>query len=271
MRLLVTGSAGVLGQAVLQAASSRSLPDVIASEHGRGPHALELRDPASVARTIDAARPDVVLHLAAITNTRRAEEHPAEAMLVNRDGTAAVATACAHVGARLIALSTDLVFPGREGGLYREDDLPQPLSVYGASKLAAEGVALAACANTVVVRTSLILSPGRGHIAALARAITGGTATLFTDEIRSPILASDLAEALLDLAACNHVGILHVAGPDRLSRWDLGVAIAHRLGLDASRLRPASRLDAPPPPRPGDVSLSSAVAHGILGRTPSPP
>jgi dTDP-4-dehydrorhamnose reductase len=269
IRLLVTGASGNLGQTVL-AVADRGAVEVVPSGRRSPPEGgvlLDLADPASIAPALNAARPDAVLHLAAITRPAWAEEHRAETFRVNRDGSAALARACRARGLRLVAVSTDLVFPGRRGGLYREEDAPLPLSIYGRSKLAAEQAVLGECPGALVVRTSLLLARGRDHVARLESDLAGPGATLYTDEWRSPILAADLGRALIELLVTDAQGVLHLGGPERMTRFELGVVLARALGLDPARIHRGSRVTAPPPPRPDDVSLDSSRAIGRLART----
>src|SRR5581483_5276147 len=108
-------------------------------------HALDVTDQRAVTAALAASRPAVVIHAAAMADVDACEREPERAEAVNARGTAHVADACASLGARLIYVSTDYVFDG-EAGPYREDDPPQPLSVYGRTKLAGERAA-AALAN----------------------------------------------------------------------------------------------------------------------------
>jgi len=269
-RVLVTGARGVLGRAVERVAGDGRAQLVKTSRRPDEQYlALELTRPETIGAVLDTAAADAVLHLAAASAPGWCEEHPAEATATNRDGSAALAAGCRERGIRLVAMSTDLVFPGRPGGAYREHDEPAPLSAYARTKVAAETAILAAHPEALVVRTSLILAAGLGHVAAFERAVRSGVAPLFTDERRSPIAAVDLAAALLELATTQTAGLLHLGGPVGLSRLQLGQLLADGLGLARDALRPirSDELEPPArPPRPGDVTLESGRAYALLGR-----
>src|SRR5215207_9171441 len=192
LTLLITGGTGYLGGELVRRAGATAA-------HPR----LELLDPAAVRGGFEAVRPSAVIHTAYRQDDPR----------VNADGSAAVAEAAAEVGARLIHLSTDVVFDGRARTAYTEDDEPNPLEDYGRAKLDAERRVLGLHPDALVVRTSLLVGreqPGRHEQAVLEAARSEREMAFFEDERRSPIHVSDLAAALLELAAIEASGILHV-------------------------------------------------------------
>lgn len=220
MTLLITGGTGYLGGELVRQARP-------AAAHPR----LELLDPAAVRRGFEALRPSAVIHTAYRQDDPR----------VNADGAAAVAEAAARTGARLVHISTDLVFDGRASKAYTEDDEPNPLDDYGRSKLEAERRVLELHPDALVVRTSLLVGrrqPGRHEQAVLDAARGEREMTFFEDEWRSPILVSDLAAALLELAGLDIAGILHVAGAEAVNRHELACMIAAAHGLATDRLQP---------------------------------
>jgi dTDP-4-dehydrorhamnose reductase len=202
---------------------------------------------------VAAVRPDVVVHTAYV----QSDWH------VTATGSAHLAAAAERVGARVVLVSSDVVFSGADG-LYAESAPPDPVSPYGAAKAAAETVVLAVCADAVVARTSLILGDGRSQHEDLFRDLAAGAdGVLFEDERRCPVHVSDLAAALVELAGTDLTGVLHVGGADAMSRHDLGRLVALREGLDASRLRAGSRA-ALGVPGPVDVRLDSSLAARVL-------
>ena len=222
MTLLITGGSGYLGGELVRQAGSSAL-------HPR----LELLDPAAVLRGFEAARPSAVIHTAYRQDDPR----------VNADGSAAVARAAAEIGARLIHISTDLVFDGRATTAYTEDDEPNPLDDYGRSKLEAERRVLELHPEALVVRTSLLVGrrqPGRHEQAVLEAARGERDMTFFEDEWRSPIIVTDLAAALLELVGMEMAGVLHVAGAEPVNRYELACWIAAAHGLPTGRLRRGS-------------------------------
>ncbi|WP_098899875.1 sugar nucleotide-binding protein [Streptomyces sp. st77] len=148
---------------------------------------------------------------------------------------------------------------------YDESCLPGPITPYGAAKAAAETGILAVHPKAVVARTSLIIGHGLSVHERLVHELAAGTTdgALYTDDIRCPVHVSDLASALLELADGSAAGIHHVAGPDALSRHQLGVLIAERDGLDASRLPTGQRADSTTP-GPLDIRLDSQATQRHL-------
>jgi dTDP-4-dehydrorhamnose reductase len=169
---------------------------------------------------------------------------------VNADGSLAVAEASR--GARLVHLSTDLVFDGRRGR-YGEDDAPAPVNEYGRSKAEAEVRVMRAHREAVLVRTSLLYGGTEpGPQERLAREHT----RFFVDEVRSPVHVVDLAHALLELVELDHAGPLHLGGADDVSRFDFAVL----LGADPDALEGVKTT----PDRPADVTLDSSRAVGLM-------
>jgi dTDP-4-dehydrorhamnose reductase len=250
LTLLITGGSGYLGGELVRQAGATAA-------HPR----LELLDPAAVRRGFEAASPSAVIH------TAYRQEDPR----VNTDGSAAVAQAAAEIGARLIHLSTDIVFDGRASTAYTEDDEPNPLDDYGRSKLEAERRVLELHPGALVVRTSLLVGreqPGRHEQAVLEAARGDRDMTFFEDEWRSPILVSDLAAALLQLTGLEAAGILHVAGAEPVNRYELACMIAAAHGLPSHRLRRGSVAEAATE-RAAHCILDSSRARTLL-RTPLP-
>jgi len=165
-----------------------------------------------------------------------------------------VAAAAGRAAARLIHLSTDLVFDGEHGAPYTEDDEPRPVSAYGQAKLEAEQLVAAVHPDALVVRTSLLYGKPGGPQERLA---ADPSATFYTDEIRCPTRVGELAAALLELAGSDVQGVLHVAGPDAISRLEF----ARRLGAPEPRGEPT------PPGRARNVALDSSRAAALLAVT----
>ena len=229
MEVHVTGATGYLGSELV-----RLRPDASTER-------VDVRDAAAVRELFGRVRPDVVIHTA----------YRQEDASVNVEGSENVARAAAATGARLVHVSTDVVFDGRKGTPYVEDDPLSPVTEYGASKAEAERRVAAAHPEALIVRTSLIVGgvqPSKHELAATR------PGTWFTNEIRSPIQVTDLAEALLELAELDVAGPLHVAGADALSRAELAELIARR---------PVATAEAPPT-RPLDCRLDSSRAQAMI-------
>jgi dTDP-4-dehydrorhamnose reductase len=208
---------------------------------------VEVRDEGAVRELFERLRPDVVVHTAYRQEGR-------DAWAVTVDGAENVAAAARAVGARLLHLSTDVVFDGRKGAPYVDGDEPCPVTEYGRAKAESERRVRAEHPEALVVRTSLIVG-GPGHEPSKhERAALDPEMTFYEDEIRCPIQVGDLASALLELARFELNGVLHVAGADRLSRADLAELVAGR---------PVRRAPAPPG-RPLDCSLDCSRARALL-------
>jgi dTDP-4-dehydrorhamnose reductase len=280
VRVLVTGAGGLLGGRLAELLHGRGL-EVLAAHRlsipppGPRPVLVELTDGEALARLLDAARPDAVVHAAAMGRSNHCEERPQEAERVNSRLPGALARECRERGLRLVALSTDLVFAGDRAHV-REDDPPGPLGVYGRTKLAGEEAVLSACPGAAVVRVALVL--GRGHGAratsteSVARALLGGQAVrLFTDEHRTPVDPESVADAVARLLDRPLAGRFHLGGPERLSRYDLGLRVARWLRVpDAGVLAGRQADHAGPDRRAADVSLDSGRARRELGWEPRP-
>jgi dTDP-4-dehydrorhamnose reductase len=280
VRVLVTGAGGLLGGRLAELLHGRGL-EVLAAHRlsipppGPRPVLVELTDEKALARLLDASRPDAVVHAAAISRSNRCEERPDEAERVNARLPGTLARECRERGLRLVALSTDLVFGG-DRSLLREDDPPGPLSVYGRTKLAGEEAVLSACPGAAVVRVALVLGRGHGTRAtsteSVARALLGGREVrLFTDEHRTPVDPESVADAVLRLLDCPAAGRFHLGGPERISRYDLGLRVARLLGLPDGGIVAGRQADhAGPDRRAADVSLDSGRARRELGWEPRP-
>ncbi|GAA1674530.1 sugar nucleotide-binding protein [Kribbella yunnanensis] len=245
MRLLVTGAAGLLGREVVQLADH----DVVPTYHSTpvdGGVRLDVRDRAEVAAVIQRVRPDAIIHTA----------FKQDDWVTTADGPANLAVAARDI--RLVFVSTDAVF-GSGPDRYDEDAAPCPTNPYGAAKAAAETAIRAIHPNALIARTSLIVgSEGQSESERLTHALAGGApGALFAENIRCPVHVTDLATALLELMPSERTGVVHVAGPEAVSRLELGRLIAIRDGLNPEAL----------PAVPGAVShirLDSARTQQVL-------
>lgn len=255
VRILVTGATGFLGSRVVRTLRERG-DVVLTSSRTNGDAVVDLTTPGMVAAVLQATAPDLVLNLAALARVDECQLHPARANAINTNVPWLLAQ---RFGARLLHVSTDLVFDGRSAP-YSEESTPAPLSVYGATK--AEGEELVLRHGGRVVRLPLLFGPddgGRGATASLRRAIeTGAVASLFTNEYRTPLHADDAAAALAELVLDpDSPPIVHVPGPERCSRWELARRFCALHELATDRLAPVECNDSL---RPRDVSLVGQFA-----------
>ncbi|MFJ3173848.1 SDR family oxidoreductase [Streptomyces roseus] len=263
MTTLIIGGSGFLGTELVRQANAAGHTTVATFATRPGDPALaawyplDLRDPAALDALLAEVRPNLVLN---------ASSGGAD-WSVTAQGPIRLAIAAVKHRSRLIHVSSDAVFSGTRVH-YDESCLPDPVTPYGAAKAAAETGVLAVNPKAAVARTSLIIGYGRSEHEKLVHDLAAGTrdGALFTDDIRCPVHVADLAAALLELAASDAAGIHHIAGPDAVSRHELGILIAQRDGLDASRLPTALRAGST---HRGalDVRLDSRATQRLLRRT----
>jgi dTDP-4-dehydrorhamnose reductase len=253
--LVVTGMSGLLGAEVARRAVAGGWVVTGTYHHrptevaGATSVSLDVRDAEAVATLFERVRPDAVVHTAYL------QTGPAsEATIV--DGTTHVVSAARHHGARLVHMSTDLVFGGRAEP-YRVDDPPDPLDDYGRAKTAAERRVLDD-ERAVVVRSSLLYSIERSCPAVQMVIEAAGNQRFFVDEFRCPTLVEDVATGLVTLAADDTVGIVHLNAASVVSRYDFARLIAAHHGLDPGTVRAGTIADHPAR-RPGRVALRPSV------------
>jgi dTDP-4-dehydrorhamnose reductase len=258
----ITGAGGLIGNHLVQTA-----PRFASSwrVHGLTRGQLDLLDFDAVRRAFKNDSPQLVIHCAALTHTPTCQKNPALAQKLNVDVTALLAELAADIP--FVLFSTDLVFDGR-AGKYDESARVCPLNVYAQTKAAAEEIVLANPGHTVV-RTSLNfgVSPtgDRGFNEQLRHAFQRGeTLTLFTDEFRCPIPAKVTAHAVWELASRNCTGLFHVAGSQRLSRYEIGRLIAARHPELNPKIEAESLKTYQGAPRSPDTSLNCSKAQSVL-------
>jgi len=264
-RLLITGGSSYLGRHLTPPAAVGRQVTYTYYTHDPlnlpGGVRLDLRDATAVTDLIRRTRPEAIIHTAG--SNRVDDMHT-----VIVAGTRHVAQAAEAVNARLIHLSTDVVFNGRCAP-YRESDPPTPLHAYGQAKAAAEEI-VRTYSNHVIIRTSLIygleqMDRGTAWIAGALRA--GQPVTLFTDQMRNPVWVQTLCQACLELAGADFVGVLNVAGRQALSRADFALRLLDWWGVQE---RATLSLGASDPARwPRDCTLDLTRATAVL-QTPLP-
>src|SRR6476620_2707424 len=262
MRLLVTGGAGMLGQAVA-AAATRLGHDVFALSRAE----LDIADADHVRRVVAAAEPRAVINCAAWTDVDGAETAEAAATAVNGDGAGNVARAAAETGARIVHVSTDYVFDGERrhagdgtGEPWVESDTVNPIGAYGRSKLAGEEQVAAATEEHAIVRTAWLFGAGGRNFVdtMLALGEERDEVSVVTDQVGSPTWTVHLAEGLVELAERGgDVGILHAAGAGACSWYELAVEVFDRAGVRC-RVLPTTAARFP--------RLAPRPAYSVLGR-----
>lgn len=256
MKLLITGAAGQLGTDLVLSAQ-KSGHQVVATIHAD----LDITDKSQVDRVVGEAKADAIIHAAAWTAVDACESDPRKAMSVNRDGTANIVSAARKSGSRVIYISTDYVFDGTKPTPYIESDLPNPQSVYGASKLAGEQQL--DLATDQIVRISWVCGEhGANMVKTILRlAATNPTLTFVDDQIGSPTFTSDAAPAIVELASSSRAGIWHLTNQGSTSWFGFARDVLTCAGLDANRvIATTTKLLQParPAKRPANSVLENA-------------
>ena len=275
-RILVTGASGLVGGRLAEILSTAH--DVTAVRHrGPVPEGLpvvdaDILDRGALDRAFETARPDAVVHCAAIADPDRCEREPDLARRCNVESSVEIARRCRERGARFVTFSTDLVFGG-DRSFVTEEDPPRPLMHYGRTKVEAEDAVLAESREAVVLRIALVIGRGFGPRTSATEAVAAALAAgrrprLFLDQYRTPIDPASIADVVARVLDRKAWGRFHVGGAERLSRYELGQRVARVLGLpaDLEGMRSAEQAV----PRPAEASLDSSRARRELGWEPRP-
>ena len=258
----ITGAGGLIGSYLARTAP-RFVPPARVVALARG--TLDLANSTAVRSEFYRQKPELIVHCAGMSQSPECQANPTLARKLNVEVTALLAELA--VEARLIFLSTDLVFDGRTGN-YDESAVPNPLNIYAETKVEAERMVLAN-PNHTVVRTSLNggISPtgDRGFNERFYNAWREGKLlSLFADEYRSPICAEVTAHAIWELASQGKPGLYHVAGSERLSRWQIGELLAARHPELKPRIERSSLKEYSGAPRSPDTSLNCGKLQSLL-------
>lgn len=269
MRVLITGGGGQLGAALvrlLQVGRSPLGPipgDYAGAEVASlGRQQLDVADRTAVLKQVEALRPDVIFHCAAMTDVNGCESRQEEAFRVNALGARNLAMAASQAGARLVHLSTDYVFSGEGNTPYGEWEPPNPQSVYGRSKYLGEQYVRQFCPRSFLVRTAWLYGhSGRNFVKTMLRlGQQQSVVRVVSDQRGSPTYAPELAHHLLLLGATEEFGIYHCTGQGECSWYEFACAIMAAAGLDC-RVEPCTTAQYPTPAR---RPAYSALEHYML-------
>lgn len=267
-RWLLTGATGGLGQA-LQLLFPLRFPEddlfCLSSKFLVSPdghiRSCGVSNASEVSDLIYHVKPDIILHCAALSRPLECEESPAYAMQINRDLCRSFALQAKGCSGHMIFCSTDFVFSGHSAGFYSEDDHPEPLNIYGKSKLAGEGE-LIDIGTGLIARLSLMFDPPTGvenkSWAKLRKQLEcHAEVTGVVDEWRTPLSYNSAALILLKLAGAERSGIMHIGGAERLSPFELIAQMKAKIGSRSEILPIQMRQLEQKYTRPRDVSLST--------------
>jgi len=282
--ILITGANGLLGQKLVDKLSNRAAIQLVATARGsnRNPNTegyayeeLDITDETRMRELFEVYQPTELINCAALTHVDKCELDPDLCEELNVKAVELMCQVCRDFGTRIIHISTDFIFDG-EDGPYAEKDKPNPLSVYGRSKLRGEEIVLGAGIPFAIARTMLVYGVvadmSRSNIVLWAKkALSDGQSiNVVNDQFRSPTLAEDLAEGVILIAMKEKTGIYHLSGPETLSVVEMVRQVAAHWDLDASLIteidsatlaQPAKR-----PPRTGFVILKAQTELGYRPR-----
>ncbi len=278
-KMIVTGANGFVAGSVLTQAGEEwqvhavSRGELLARRDQLRWHTCDPLVPAQLTQLFHEVKPDAVIHTAALADIDFCQAHPELARAVNVDLTRTLADLCRDTGAKLVFCSTDTIFDG-EHAPYNEDARPGPVNFYAETKVEAEQIVTRLGAQAVIARLSLVvglpvLGAGNSFLARMVATLKDGRPVAATEhEVRTPVDVITVGSALLELAAGNQQGIFHLAGHDRLSRFEIAQKISTRFGFPKELVTAQAVTTSPGrAARPRDVSLDNAKACAHL-KTP---
>ena len=269
-RLLVIGSRGMLGRDLMEALRCSFPADEIL---GWDIDEIDIREESVTVGQIEGARPEIVINLAAYTDVDGCEKNELKAFAVNGEGMRHVVLGAMRCGAKVIYLSTDYIFDGKKEKPYLEDDLPNPLNVYGRSKLRGERYLRDLTENGLIIRTQWLYGKhGKNFVSSiLHQAEEKEVLSIVDDQMGSPTYTVDLARAIAALIQGGARGIFHVANSDPCSWYTFGQTILRLSGIEGVKVIPiSSRESKRPAARPSYSVLSTQKLKKEAGMTLRP-
>lgn len=283
--IFVTGSNGLLGQKLVDKLANRTAVQLVATSRGpnRNPRVegyayepLDILDEERMRDLFEVYQPSELINCAAMTHVDRCEEDPEQCEALNVTALEIMIRVCRDFGTKIIHVSTDFIFDG-EAGPYQEKDKPNPLSVYGHSKLKGERLVLESGLPYAIARTMLVYGVvadmSRSNIVLWAKKALSDNQNInvVNDQFRSPTLAEDLAEGVIQLAMRERTGIYHLSGPEVLSIVEMVQQVAEHWGLEKDLITEVSSATlnqaAKRPPRTGFVILKAQTELGYKPRS----
>jgi len=275
LKFLVTGSSGLVGRQVVNDLSKShevfSCYNKSKPEYGNAIK-MDLLNHETISNVLFEIKPDVVIHLGAMTGVDLCEKEESMAFDINTKATQIIAQQCSTLNTFLVYVSTDYVFDGNLG-MYYEDSVPNPLSVYGKSKLEGEKMIQTFSSDWCIARTStpfgLHATKKSFPIWVIENLQKQKQIDVLTDQFTSPTYVPSLSRMLIEISERHLNGIIHTAGASKISRYEMAQMISEKLGLDGKLLREISINDIKwVAPRPKDSSLNVSKAISILNQKP---
>lgn len=270
MKILITGSSGMLGSDLIRVFKKFSRLQLIPTSKTE----LDIQDWPQTNKFITSHQPDLIIHLGALTNLDYCEEHPNEAFRVNAYGTKNIALAANAVNAQIVYLSTDGVYDGKKGSEYYEYDAPNPISIYGQSKLEGEKWILGFSSRFFIIRAGWMFGGSTKDKKFVAKILKigqqEGEIKAVTDKVGSPIYTIDLASKILELIQTSAYGIYHLVNEGGCSRYELAQEIFKNTNLNV-KIIPATSDEFPmPAPRPDKTPLKNFALENLgLAKMPT--
>lgn len=269
MKYFITGGSGLLGERIATVAKeNEELTLVHNSNPTNNSIKCDITNEKEVYDVVEKENPDVIIHCAAMTNVDLCEDEKKLAYTINGDGTGYLAKAAKNNDVKIIYVSTDFVFDGTRG-YYKEDEKTNPLGVYAKSKYDGEKQLQKYCDDWAIARVSVLYGwHKRANFTTwvIDQLRQKNEINIVTDQINSPTLADNAAEAILEIARQDKNGIFHTAGNDAINRFDFTRKIADAFNLDDSLINPISSENfIQKAPRPKDSSLNVNKVERVLG------
>ena len=275
MKVLVTGSAGLVGQQVVKDLSKShqvfSCYNELKLEYGDSVK-MDLKNREMISSILTEKKPDIVIHLGAMTGVDLCEKEKTSASEINTKATEIIAKECSKLNSFLVYVSTDYVFDGNLG-MYKEDDITNPLGFYGESKLEGEKVVQNFSTNWCIARTSTPfgLHPTKKSFPmwVIENLQKQKQIDVLIDQFTSPTYIPNLSRMLIEISERHITGIIHTAGASKISRYQMASMVSDKLNLDSTLLKQISINKMKwVAQRPKDSSLDVSRASSILNEKP---
>ena len=251
MKIMLTGSNGLLGQKIVEKISNEDRFELIATSLGNCVvnsdnfkyYSLDVTDQEKINQFVSKNLPDAIINTAAITNVDYCEQNKVQCDNVNVKAVEYLSEICMKKNIHLVHISSDFIFDGNKKNLYNEDDLPNPISYYGLSKLKSEKVLYGKKFNWTILRTSVVFGVAKNLqktnivLWAIEQLQNEKKIKIIDDEFRAPTLAEDLSKACMNVIIGKAYGIYNTSGPKVMSIYEIVVEIARHFNLPLQNIQ----------------------------------